>query len=138
MARLSWRLLAGAIPLEPRIAMPTVWNHFEGAFAVALRKEILVVTEQNVAQDGIPSRTGTMPPEMVRDYFQIGITVHDFGEHQARHGGCGLIGPAERPHEEMLMLRKLCNPHRSFRIDSKRFELEYPAPWDVEVASPHC
>jgi hypothetical protein len=35
------------------IAMPTVWNHFEGAFALALKKEILVVTEQNVAEDGI-------------------------------------------------------------------------------------
>ena len=33
--------------------MPTVWNHFEGAFAVAMRKEILVITEENVAQDGI-------------------------------------------------------------------------------------
>ena len=35
------------------VAMPTVWNHFEGAFAVALRKEILVITEQHVAEDGI-------------------------------------------------------------------------------------
>ncbi|MGZ8731671.1 MAG: nucleotide-binding protein [Thermoanaerobaculia bacterium] len=36
-----------------RVAMPTVWNHFEGAFAIAMRKEILVVTEENVASDGI-------------------------------------------------------------------------------------
>lgn len=35
------------------VALPTVWNHFEGAFAVALRKEILVITETNVAADGI-------------------------------------------------------------------------------------
>lgn len=35
------------------LAMPTVWNHFEGAFAVALKKEILVITEENVAKDGI-------------------------------------------------------------------------------------
>ena len=34
-------------------AIPTVWNHFEGAFALALKKEILVVTEENVAEDGI-------------------------------------------------------------------------------------
>lgn len=35
------------------VAMPTVWNHFEGAFALALKKEILVITESNVAADGI-------------------------------------------------------------------------------------
>lgn len=35
------------------IAMPTVWNHFEGAFALAMKKEILVITEENVASDGI-------------------------------------------------------------------------------------
>jgi hypothetical protein len=35
------------------VVLPTVWNHFEGAFAVALRKEILVITETNVAADGI-------------------------------------------------------------------------------------
>jgi hypothetical protein len=34
-------------------ALPGVWNHFEGAFAVALRKEILVITETNVAEVGI-------------------------------------------------------------------------------------
>lgn len=35
------------------LALPTVWNHFEGAFALAMRKEILVITEKHVAQDGI-------------------------------------------------------------------------------------
>ena len=35
------------------VTMPTVWNHFEGAFAVALKKEILVITEKHVAEDGI-------------------------------------------------------------------------------------
>jgi Predicted nucleotide-binding protein containing TIR-like domain len=35
------------------VAMPTVWNHFEGAFALALKKEILVIREKNVAGDGI-------------------------------------------------------------------------------------
>ena len=35
------------------VAMPTVWNHLEGAFAISLRKEILVITEQHVAADGI-------------------------------------------------------------------------------------
>ncbi len=35
------------------IAMPTVWNHFEGAFALAMKKELLVITEENVADDGI-------------------------------------------------------------------------------------
>jgi hypothetical protein len=34
-------------------AIPTVWNHFEGAFALALRKEILVLTEDHVSDDGI-------------------------------------------------------------------------------------
>ena len=33
--------------------MPTVWNHFEGAFAVSMKREILVITEQHVANDGI-------------------------------------------------------------------------------------
>src|SRR5262245_56177013 len=40
-------------PSEGELAMPTVWNHFEGAFALALKKEILVITEDNVATDGI-------------------------------------------------------------------------------------
>jgi hypothetical protein len=35
------------------LSLPTVWNHFEGAFAIALRKEILVITESVVAEDGI-------------------------------------------------------------------------------------
>lgn len=38
------------------LAMPTVWNHFEGAFALSLRKEILVITEDNVSEDGITWR----------------------------------------------------------------------------------
>jgi hypothetical protein len=38
---------------EDGLALPTVWNHFEGAFAVALKKEILVVTETHVSEDGI-------------------------------------------------------------------------------------
>lgn len=38
---------------EQDVAMPTVWNHLEGAFAIALKKEILVVTEHHVAADGI-------------------------------------------------------------------------------------
>ena len=48
LAFARWRDPSGG----ERIAMPTVWNHFEGAFGVALRKEILVITEENVA-DGI-------------------------------------------------------------------------------------
>jgi len=35
------------------LAIPTVWNHFEGAFAVALKKELLVITEKDVSADGI-------------------------------------------------------------------------------------
>jgi hypothetical protein len=40
-------------PREEGLALPTVWNHFEGAFAVALKKETLVITEDDVADDGI-------------------------------------------------------------------------------------
>jgi hypothetical protein len=36
------------------VAMPTVWNHLEGAFAVALKKEILVITESQVASLSSP------------------------------------------------------------------------------------
>jgi hypothetical protein len=50
LAFARWRDPSGG---ERRITMPTVWNHFEGAFAVALNKEILVITEENVAEDGI-------------------------------------------------------------------------------------
>ena len=49
LAFARWRDPTGA----ESVAMPTVWNHFEGAFALALKKEILVITEQHVAQDGI-------------------------------------------------------------------------------------
>jgi hypothetical protein len=40
-------------PGDGRLAVPTVWNHIEGAFAVAMKKEILVVTEKHVSADGI-------------------------------------------------------------------------------------
>jgi hypothetical protein len=49
LAFARWRDPSG----DGRIAMPTVWNHFEGAFAIALKKEILIITESNVAEDGI-------------------------------------------------------------------------------------
>src|ERR1700733_12639054 len=44
LAFARWRDSGG----DDRLAMPTVWNHFEGAFALALKKEILVITEENV------------------------------------------------------------------------------------------
>jgi hypothetical protein len=50
LAFARWRDRTGE---NAKLAMPTVWNHFEGAFALALRKEILVITEENVAEDGI-------------------------------------------------------------------------------------
>jgi len=40
-------------PSGGAMSMPTVWNHFEGAVALMLKKEILVITENNVAEDGI-------------------------------------------------------------------------------------
>lgn len=49
LAFARWRDPTGAVEQ----ALPTVWNHFEGAFAVALKKETLVITETDVAQDGI-------------------------------------------------------------------------------------
>jgi hypothetical protein len=49
LAFARWRDPAGGGAL----AMPTVWNHFEGAFALALKKEILVVREEGVSRDGI-------------------------------------------------------------------------------------
>jgi predicted nucleotide-binding protein len=49
LAFARWRDPSG----NANVAMPTVWNHFEGAFALALKKEILVITEENVAADGI-------------------------------------------------------------------------------------
>ncbi len=49
LAFARWRDPSGG----ERLAIPTVWNHFEGAFALALKKEILVITEENVAADGI-------------------------------------------------------------------------------------
>jgi hypothetical protein len=44
-----WRDPSGGVSLT----LPTVWNHFEGAFALALRKEILIIKEQSVSEDGI-------------------------------------------------------------------------------------
>src|SRR5262245_18482933 len=35
--------------------------------------------------------------EMVHDNLQVGIFVERLGEHQARHGGGGLVRPTERP-----------------------------------------
>jgi hypothetical protein len=49
LAFARWRDPSGG----EELAMPTVWNHFEGAFALALKKEILVITEEKVAADGI-------------------------------------------------------------------------------------
>ena len=49
LAFARWRDPSGAAS----VALPTVWNHFEGAFAVALKKEILVITEKHVSEDGI-------------------------------------------------------------------------------------
>src|SRR5262249_24316892 len=49
LAFARWRDPSGG----ERVAMPTLWNHLEGAFALALKKEILVITEEKVAADGI-------------------------------------------------------------------------------------
>ena len=49
LAFARWRDPAGS----EKVVMPTAWNHFEGAYALALRKEILVITEKSVAADGI-------------------------------------------------------------------------------------
>ncbi len=49
LAFARWRDPSG----DARVAMPTVWNHFEGAYALAMKKELLVITEQHVAADGI-------------------------------------------------------------------------------------
>src|SRR5262245_39883172 len=62
-------------PSEGELAMPTVWNHFEGAFALALKKEILVITEDNVATDGILWSGGgqiilTAPPGADRQWLE--------------------------------------------------------------------
>lgn len=54
LAFARWRAQSGADGL----AMPTVWSHFEGAFAVALKKELLVITEQDVSDDGITWQGG--------------------------------------------------------------------------------
>lgn len=49
LALARWRDPSG----ELDVALPTVWNHFEGAFALAMEKELLVITEEDVANDGI-------------------------------------------------------------------------------------
>src|SRR5438105_15945302 len=45
LAFARWRDPTGG---DPRLTMPTVWNHFEGAFAVALKKEILIIAEEHI------------------------------------------------------------------------------------------
>lgn len=69
LAFARWKDPAGA----ERVAIPTVWNHFEGAVAVTLRKEILVITENGVAQDGITWDGGaqimlSIPPDAGSDW----------------------------------------------------------------------
>lgn len=59
---------------DPGLAMPTVWNHLEGAFAIAHHKELLVITETNVAPDGITWPGGgqfilAAPPGAGPDWF---------------------------------------------------------------------
>lgn len=62
-------------PSEKGLATPTVWNHFEGAYALALQKEILVITEEHVAEDGITWAGGGQivlraPKEANADWLQ--------------------------------------------------------------------
>jgi hypothetical protein len=57
------------------LAMPTVWNHFEGAYALALKKELLVVTEHDVADDGITWEGGgqirlSAPPDAGPEWLE--------------------------------------------------------------------
>lgn len=54
LAFARWRDPSG----DERLSMPTAWNHFEGAFALAMKKEILVIAEDSVATDGITSDSG--------------------------------------------------------------------------------
>ena len=66
------------------LTMPTVWNHFEGAFAVAMRKELLVVTEDNVAVDGITWDGGgeivvTAPADAKPDWLNDSYASHQIG-----------------------------------------------------------
>lgn len=63
------------------LTMPTVWNHFEGAFAVAMRKEILVITEEHVAADGITWGGGgeivvTAPSDAEPDWLDDSYAGH--------------------------------------------------------------
>jgi Predicted nucleotide-binding protein containing TIR-like domain len=75
LAFARWRDPSGG----EQLAMPTVWNHFEGAFAVALKKEILVITEEKVAADGITSLRGgqivlTVPTGAGPEWLEAGYT----------------------------------------------------------------
>jgi predicted nucleotide-binding protein len=64
--------------------MPTVWNHFEGAFAVAMRKELLVITEEHVAIDGITWDGGgeivvTAPADAYPEWLDDSYASHQIG-----------------------------------------------------------
>src|SRR5215467_8045244 len=66
---------------DNRLAIPTVWNHFEGAFALALKKEMLVITEENVASDGITWTGGAQiilwAPEKARPEWLETVNVKE-------------------------------------------------------------
>jgi len=66
---------------DSRLALPTVWNHFEGAFALALKKEMLVITEKDVASDGITWGGGAQiilrAPEKARPEWLESANVKD-------------------------------------------------------------
>ncbi|MFC2141042.1 TIR domain-containing protein [Acidobacteriota bacterium] len=69
---------------DKRLTMPTVWNHFEGAFAVALKKEILVVTEEHVSEDGITWGGGGQiivraPSDAGPEWLEDSYAKHQFG-----------------------------------------------------------
>jgi hypothetical protein len=67
--------------LSVPLALPTVWNHFEGAFALALKKEMLVITEENVASDGITWGGGAQiilwAPQKARPEWLENVNVKD-------------------------------------------------------------
>ena len=42
-----------------------------------------------------PSKIGYHPTTVMGDEFEVRIFVQHATKHQACHGGCGLIGPAE-------------------------------------------
>ena len=80
-----WRDPSGV----PGVAMPTVWNHFEGAFALAMRKEILVITEKNVASDGITWGGGgqILPPGTRRRRTRLAGHARRRAPHRRMDGG---------------------------------------------------